>query len=162
MTELWQLTATEMVARLKAREVLPTEAVEAAFARIEQVEPQIHALPTLCRERALAAANRIEAGLGEDRRDDPTWLAGLPIAVKDLTEVAGVRTTFGSPIFADHVPERSDILVERLEANGAIVIGKSNTPEFGAGGNTFNAVFPSTVTPWNTSRSAAGSSGGSA
>ena len=96
------------------------------------------------------------------RKDDPAWLAGLPIAVKDLSDVAGVRTTYASPIFADHVPETSDLMVERLEANGAIVIAKSNTPEFGAGGNTFNALFPPTVTPWDTTRTSGGSSGGSA
>ena len=89
-------------------------------------------------------------------------MAGLPIAVKDLTDVAGVRTTYGSPIYADHVPERSDILVERLEERGAVVIAKSNTPEFGAGGQTFNEVFPATRNPWDTTRTCGGSSGGSA
>ena len=86
----------------------------------------------------------------------------MPVPIKDLTDVAGVRTTYGSPIFKDHVPERSDILVEHLEANGAIVYAKSNTPEFGAGANTFNEVFGFTRNPWNTARSAAGSSGGAA
>lgn len=164
VTDLYQLSAADMISRLKTGAVSPTEAVEAAYARIEQVEGQIHAMPTLCRDRAMAAAMAIEADTGqnETRKNDPAWLAGLPIAVKDLVDVAGVRTTYGSPIHADHVPERSDIMVERLEANGAIVIGKSNTPEFGAGGNTFNEVFPSTTTPWDTGRSAGGSSGGSA
>ena len=90
------------------------------------------------------------------------WLGGLPIAVKDLNDVAGVRTTYGSPIYADHVPARSDLMVERLEERGAIVIGKSNTPEFGAGGNTFNEVFGETRNPWNTALTRGGSSGGSA
>ena len=90
------------------------------------------------------------------------WLGGLPIAVKDLNDVAGVRTTYGSPVFSDHVPERSDIMVERLEANGAIVIGKSNTPEFGQGANMFNDVFGETRNPWNTALTCGGSSGGSA
>ncbi len=89
-------------------------------------------------------------------------LAGLPIAVKDLNDVAGVRTTYGSPIFADHVPERSDILVETLEDNGAIVLAKSNTPEFGHGANTFNEVFGKTRNPWNTAMTCGGSSGGAA
>ncbi len=153
-----------MIAHLKSGEVSPTEAVEAAYARIEQIDGRINAMPTLCHDRAMATARAIEAGTAQNdyRKDDPSWLAGLPIAVKDLNDVAGVRTTYGSPIYADHIPERSDIVVERLEANGAIVIGKSNTPEFGAGGNTFNQVFPSTTTPWDTDRSAGGSSGGAA
>ena len=92
----------------------------------------------------------------------PGWLAGLPIAVKDLNDVAGVRTTYGSPIYADHVPARSDIMVERLEERGGIVLGKSNTPEFGAGANTFNEVFGETLNPWNTRLTCGGSSGGSA
>jgi amidase len=164
MTELYKLSAADLVARLKSGDVTPTQAVEAAFARIEMVERDVRALPTLCRERALAAAKAIEADTETSaaRKSDPAWLAGLPIAVKDLNDVAGVRTTYGSPIYADHVPEKSEHMVERLEANGAIIIGKSNTPEFGAGGNTFNQIFPSTVTPWNTKLSASGSSGGSA
>jgi amidase len=89
-------------------------------------------------------------------------LCGLPFAVKDLSDVAGVRTTYGSPIFKDHVPKRSDPMVERLEANGGIVIGMSNSPEFGAGGNTFNEVFGETRNPWNTTLNAGGSSGGAA
>src|SRR5215470_15160421 len=92
----------------------------------------------------------------------PGWLGGLPLAVKDLNDVAGVRTTYGSPIYADHVPARSDILVERLEERGAIVMGKSNTPEFGAGANAFNEVFGETRNPWNTALTCGGSSGGSA
>src|SRR5262245_8725855 len=89
-------------------------------------------------------------------------LGGLPVPIKDLTDVAGVRTTYGSPIFADHVPDTSNLLIDRIEANGGVVYAKSNTPEFGAGGNTFNEVFGPTRNPWNLSRSAAGSSGGAA
>ena len=89
-------------------------------------------------------------------------LAGLPIAVKDLEDVAGVRTTYGSPIYAAHVPASSDLMVERLEAAGAIVIGKSNTPEFGAGANSYNQLFEATRTPWRTDLTSGGSSGGSA
>src|ERR1700754_1970515 len=89
-------------------------------------------------------------------------LAGLPIPIKDLTNVAGVLTTQGSPIYRDNIPARSDLLVEHLEANGGVIYAKSNTPEFGAGANTFNEVFGPTRNPWDTSRSAAGSSGGAA
>jgi amidase len=151
--ELVRLTARAAVERLKRGEVSPAELIEAALARIAATEPAIHALPTLSAERAHGAARRV---------DRQSQLAGLPIAVKDLEDVAGVRTTYGSPIYADHVPARSDIMVERLEANGAVVLAKSNTPEFGAGANTYNQLFPSTTTPWNTALTAAGSSGGSA
>lgn len=164
MSELFKSTACQMVSRLKSGDISPTEAVNSAYERIARVEPDVHAMPTLCPERALAAARKLENDTRTctDRQNDPTWLAGLPIAVKDLVDVEGVRTTYGSPIFADHVPAASDIMVERLESNGAIVIGKSNTPEFGAGGNSFNEVFPSTVTPWDTRMTAGGSSGGAA
>ncbi|HJO69906.1 MAG TPA: amidase family protein [Rhodospirillales bacterium] len=160
MTELFRLTAREMVAVLRRGEASPLEAVDAALARIEAVDGAVNALPTLCAERARAQAQGLATGKAE--RDSPAWLAGLPIAVKDLTDVAGVRTTYGSTVFADHVPVRSDVLVETLEARGAIPIAKSNTPEFGAGAHTFNDVFGKTRNPWDLSRTCGGSSGGSA
>ncbi|MFL6050375.1 MAG: amidase [Gaiellales bacterium] len=147
------LTAVETVALLQSGQVSSRELVEAALLRTEQVDAQLNALPTLCAERALDRAG----GVSRDAK-----LAGLPIAVKDLNDVAGVRTTYGSPIYADHVPDRSDLMVERLEQRGAVVVAKSNTPEFGAGGNTFNEVFGETRNPWDTSRTCGGSSGGSA
>jgi len=161
MSSLHELSAEALVHLLRAGELSPREAVEAALARIEAVDGVLNALPTRCAERALDRARRLE-GQGQARGDDPRWLAGLPVAVKDLNPVAGVRTTYGSPIYADHVPDRSDLLVERLEANGAIVLAKSNTPEFAAGASTFNPVFGRTCNPWDPSRSVAGSSGGSA
>src|SRR5919201_481317 len=151
--ELTALSARAAVSALRAGEVAPAELIDAALRRMETWEPRLNALPTVCAERALARA---------PRADRATILSGLPVAIKDLTDVAGVRTTYGSPIHADHVPDRSDILVERLEQNGALVLAKSNTPEFGAGGNTFNEVFGETRNPWDTSRTAGGSSGGSA
>ena len=160
--DLYQLSAAEAVQRLRAGAVSPSALVEAAFARIAATDKHLNALPTLCRERAMAHAKRIE---DENRRGvarPRAWLGGLPISIKDLMPVQGVRTTFGSPIYADHVPAASDILVEILEANGAIVIGKSNTPEFGAGASTFNEVFGKTHNPWNVAKSCAGSSGGAA
>ena len=93
---------------------------------------------------------------------DRGLLAGMPVPIKDLTNVEGVLTTQGSPIYHDNIPARSDLLVERLENNGGLIYAKSNTPEFGAGANTFNEVFGATRNPWDTSRSAAGSSGGAA
>ena len=158
--DLIRLTAVEAVELLRRGEVSPLELIDAAAARIAATDGLINALPTLCLDRARDRAQAIMASGGGDR--PPGWLAGLPVAIKDLEDVAGVRTTYGSPIYADHVPARSDILVERLEANGAVVIGKSNTPEFGAGASTFNEVFGRTRNPWNTAKSVAGSSGGAA
>ena len=160
LTELTRMTAVEAVRRLKARELQPADLIDAAMARMDEVEPAVNALPTRCPERARAAAVELARRGGD--ADAPGWLAGLPVAIKDLLPVAGVRSTQGSPIFADHVPDRSDIVVETLERNGAVVLAKSNTPEFGAGANTFNPVFGKTRNPWNTSLTCGGSSGGSA
>ena len=160
-SELYRLSAAEAILCLHKGEISPLELVEASAARIEATDGALNAMPTLCIERARAHAKRIMKN-GAAQRDDAAWLGGLPISVKDLVAVEGVRTTWGSPLFADHVPARSDILVERLEANGAIVMGKSNTPEFGAGASTFNEVFGKTRNPWNTDKSCGGSSGGAA
>jgi amidase len=160
--ELISLTATQAVARLHAGEVSPLELVEAAAARIEAVDGAVNAMPTLCLDRARAHAKALMAGQRREAEGEPGWLGGLPVAIKDLADVAGVRTTYGSPIFADHIPEHSHPLVERIERRGGIVIGKSNTPEFGAGGNTFNAVFGATRNPWNTALTCGGSTGGGA
>lgn len=159
--ELWRLTAREAVERLRRKEISPLELIDAAEARIAEMEPQINALPILCFERARAHAARLLRKTAEEAAA-PAYLHGLPIVVKDLTAVAGVRWTEGSRAFADRVAARSDLLVERLEANGAVVIGKSNTPEFGAGGNTVNDVFGATRNPWNLAYTSGGSSGGSA
>ena len=158
-SQLTSLTAQEAVRLLAERKVSPLELVEASAARIAATDKAVNAMPTLCLDRARDHARRIMAGKAPDASP---WLAGLPIAVKDLNDVAGVRTTYGSPIYANHVPERSDIMVERLEERGCITMGKSNTPEFGAGANTFNEVFGETLNPWNTALTCAGSSGGAA
>jgi amidase len=149
-------TATALVAGLKKGEITPHDLLEVLEARIAKVDGKVNALPTLCFDRARAHADALmKKPLGERGR-----LAGMPVPIKDLSDVAGVRSTQGSLIFKDTVPEVSDILVTHLEAEGGIVYAKSNTPEFGAGANTFNEVFGATLNPWNTSRSAAGSSGG--
>jgi amidase len=161
--ELWRMSAVEAVARLRKGEISPLDLVEASAGRIAEVEPQVNALPTLCLDRARDHAKQIMAGGAAcEAAGEPGWLAGLPVSIKDLTDVAGVRTTYGSPLFADHVPTRSHPLVERIERKGGIVIGKSNTPEFGAGGSTFNEVFGRTRNPWNTSLTPGGSTGGGA
>jgi len=160
MSELWRLSAVEAVRLLKRREVSPLELIDAAAARIEATNPKINALVTLCYERAREHARRI---LSERRADaPPSFLHGLPIAVKDGTDVTGVRCTSGSRIYADRIATASDVVVQRLEANGAVVIGKSNLPEFAAGGNTFNEVFGATLNPWDVRMTSSGSSGGSA
>ncbi len=155
---LIQQTAVETVELLRLGAITPHDCLDALEARIKQVDPAVNALPTLCFERARKAADAIIAKPMAERGP----LAGLPVAIKDLTEVKGVRTTHGSPIFVNNISSFSDILVERLEDNGGVIYAKSNTPEFGAGANTFNEVFGATRNPWNTSRSAAGSSGGAA
>ncbi|MFO1038253.1 MAG: amidase family protein [Geminicoccaceae bacterium] len=158
MSDLWRRPAREVVALLEAREITPDEAIDSVLERIAAVEPAVNALPTLCVERARERAKR----LPEPAADGRGWLAGLPVVIKDLVEVEGVRTTYGSPIHADHVPDRSAFEVERLEAHGAVVLAKSNTPEFGAGANTFNEVLGITRNPWDTRLTCAGSSGGAA
>jgi len=160
MDGLWRLSAVEAVRRLKRREVSPLELIDAAADRIAVTNPRINALVTLCYDRAREHARRIMS----ERRPDPPpqYLHGLPIAVKDGTDVAGVRCTSGSRIYADRIAPASDIVVQRLEANGAVVIGKSNLPEFAAGGNTFNDVFGATLNPWDVRMTSSGSSGGSA
>lgn len=161
MEELIKLTAREVVDLLRNGEVTALELVEAAAARIEGIDAAVNALPIRCFERARDKAKaQLNAGRGQD--ECPGQLFGLPIAVKDLNRVAGVRTTWGSPVFTDHVPDRSDFGVERLEENGAIVIAKSNVPELGPGANTSNEVFGKTRNPWNTALTSGGSSGGAA
>jgi amidase len=161
-SDLVRLTATEAVGLLKKGEVSPLELIDAAEQRIAAVEPAVNALPTLCFDRARDHAKRLMKGEGREAEGEAGWLAGLPVAIKDLADVAGVRTTYGSPIFKDHVPTKSHPLVERIERKGGVVIAKSNTPEFGAGGNTFNEVFGRTLNPWNTSLTCGGSTGGGA
>ena len=157
-SELCKYEAHEAVKLLKNGDVSSGELLDAATKRISQTGKIINATTTLCEERARTAAKFLDNT--EDSHDG--WLAGLPITIKDLKMVAGVRTTYGSKGFSDFIPEESDPLVELLEARGGIVLGKTNTPEFGAGGNTFNEVFGPTLNPWDTSLNAGGSSGGAA
>src|SRR5258708_3589926 len=149
-------TACAIVAKLNAGEVTPLDLLDVLEARIAEVDGKVNALPTLCFDRARARAR----DLMKKPLSERGLLAGMPVPIKDLTAVAGVLTTQGSPIYKDHVPARSDLLVDHLEANGGVIYAKSNTPEFGAGANTFNEVFGATRNPWDLSRSAAGSSGG--
>jgi amidase len=151
-------TACAIVDKLKAGDVTPLDLLDVLEARIAAVDDKVNALPILCFDRARDRAKTLMKKPASDRG----LLAGLPVPIKDLTNVADVLTTQGSPIYKDNIPARSDILVEHLENNGGVVYAKSNTPEFGAGANTFNEVFGATRNPWDISRSAAGSSGGAA
>lgn len=156
--DLISLDATTMVDMLKAGDITPLDAIDAMERRVEQVDGRVNALPITSFDRARAHASRLMEMPVEARG----ILQGLPVVIKDLSNVEGVRSTQGSPIFADYVPDTSDYVVTTIEAAGGVVAAKSNTPEFGAGANTFNEVFGATRNPWNTELSAAGSSGGSA
>jgi len=156
--DLITMTANEVVNLLKKNEVSPMELLSALEKRVNAIDKDVNALPTLCFSRAKSEAEKVMQKPLEERG----LLAGLPIAIKDLAPVQGVKSTWGSPVYKDFVPTRSDCLVENVEKEGGIVYAKSNTPEFGAGANTFNEVFGATLNPWDTSKSCAGSSGGSA
>jgi len=158
--DLCFLPATELAALLRRRELSAREVVQAHLDQIERVNPQVNAVVTLVAERALDEARAADERLAAGEPVGP--LHGLPMAIKDTHETAGIRTTHGSPILADHVPERDELVVERVRAAGAIVLGKTNTPEFAAGSHTFNPLFGLTRNPYDLSRSAGGSSGGSA
>jgi len=155
---LVRATACVIVDKLNSGEVSPLDLLDVLEQRIAEVDGKVNALPTLCFDRARSRARALMQRPAGERG----LLAGLPLPIKDLTNVEGVLTTQGSPIYRNNIPDRSDLLVEHLEANGGVIYAKSNTPEFGAGANTFNEVFGATRNPWDTSRSAAGSSGGAA
>jgi amidase len=152
--------ATELQRLYRARKASPLEVMQAVLARIDAVNPTLNAYVTVARESALAAARKATAAL--KRRGTLPPLHGVPVSIKDLTPTKGIRTTWGSKIYEHHVPDEDALIVQRLKAAGAIVVGKTNTPEFGAGGNTFNAVFGATRNPWNPALTCGGSSGGAA
>jgi len=152
--------AVELLRLYRARKASPLEVMQALLARIDAVNPQVNAIVTLARDAALWEARRATAALKRNATLPP--LFGIPVGIKDVTPTRGLRTTHGSKLFEDHVPDEDALVVERLRAAGAIVIGKTNTPEFAFGPNTVNAVFGATRNPWNLARTAGGSSGGSA
>ena len=151
-------SAVDVVAALKSKTITPLECLDALERRISDFNPSVNALVTLCFDRARAHATELMRKPVSERG----LLAGLPLPIKDLTDVAGVRSTQGSPIFAHKIATESDILVRHLECEGGVIYAMSNTPEFGAGAHTFNEVFGVTRNPWNLNLSAAGSSGGAA
>ncbi|MFT4120872.1 amidase [Bradyrhizobium sp.] len=158
--DLTRWSARELAANIRSRRVSPVEVLEAHLAVIARLNPSLNAIVTLATEEARAAARLAETAVMAGEALGP--LHGLPVAIKDVTLTAGLRTTFGSPLFRDNVPAVDAEVVTRLRSAGAIVIGKTNTPEFAAGANTTNEVFGATRNPWNTALSPAGSSGGSA
>ncbi len=160
MNEICFRTARDLSRLIRARKVSSVEVMEAHLSQIERFNPALNSIVTLLPERALAAAEKADVALASGYDVGP--LHGLPVAHKDLHDTKGVRTTYGSPIFAQNVPDEDALIVSRLREAGAIMIGKTNTPEFGAGSQTFNAVFGATLNPYNTTRTCGGSSGGAA
>lgn len=160
MTDLCDLEAVVLRRLIGRRAVSPVELLESCLARIERVNPTLNAITATCFERARTEAVAAERAVKAGEPLGP--LHGLPIGVKDLQETEGLRTTFGSRLFADHVPARDERTVAAVRAAGGIVVGKTNVPEFGAGGNSTNPVYGATGNPFDPARTCGGSSGGSA
>ncbi len=158
--ELCDRTAVELARMIRHHEVSAREVLDAHLERIDRWNPIVNAIVTRTTDLARARAAELDEALA--RGEEPGPLHGLPIAHKDLVDTAGIRTTYGSPIYADHVPDVDEPFVARLRAAGTVLVGKTNTPEFGAGSHTFNPVFGPTRNPYDPSRSAGGSSGGAA
>src|SRR6478736_146441 len=153
-------TAREQAAAVRRKEISARELLDLHLDRIGERNPQLNAVVSLDEERARAGAAEADRALASGAEVGP--LHGLPFAFKDTHAVAGWRTTYGSVLYADHVPDRDDLLVERVRRAGVVTIGKTNVPEFAAGSHTFNRVFGTTLNPVDPSRSAGGSSGGAA
>ena len=158
MSDLCNKSAVDLVGLLAARKIGCVEVMDAHLVQIERLNPRLNAIVTLIADRARATAAEFDAK--PPNVLPPLW--GIPTAHKDLLQTRGIRTTFGSTLYADNVPDRDDLIVERIRSAGAIAIGKTNTPEFGAGSQTFNRVFGATRNPYDETRTCGGSSGGAA
>jgi len=154
------MTATEMARRIRSKDLSAVEVMSAHLRQIERVNPKVNAIVTLVADQAMEQARKTDEAGARGQWLGP--LHGLPVAHKDLHDTKGIRTTYGSPIFKDHVPTQDALIVERIRKAGAITIGKTNTPEFGAGSQTFNPVFGATHNPYDLSKTCGGSSGGAA
>jgi amidase len=154
------MSAVEMARLIRAKKLSAREALAAHLTQIERVNPKVNAIDTLVPELAAAAAAKADEMQARGERLGP--LHGLPVAHKDLLDTRGIRTTYGSPLYRDYVPTEDDIVVERMRRAGAITIGKTNTPEFGSGSQTFNTVFGATRNPYDLTKTCGGSSGGAA
>ncbi len=159
-TEPWTFSATEIVENIRSRKLSAVEVLENCLARISVTNPTVNALVTVSEEIARKQAKDIDNRISKG--EEVGLLAGVPVGIKDVTATAGIRTTFGSTLFANHIPGKDDIVVQRIKEAGGVIIGKTNTPEFATGGNTYNDVFGATRNPWNTALSAGGSTGGGA
>jgi amidase len=154
------MSAIEMARLIRAKKLSAREALAEHLKQIERVNPKVNAIVTLVPEMAAASAVKADEMQARGAKLGP--LHGLPVAHKDLRETRGIRTTFGSPLYRDYIPTENDLIVDRLQAAGAITLGKTNTPEFGAGSQTFNTVFGATHNPWDLTKTCGGSSGGAA
>src|SRR5258708_661304 len=160
MTELCDTGAVELRRQIGSKEISPVELLESCLKRIEQVNPALNAVTATCIDRAKSEAKTAERAVLKGETLGP--LHGLPIGIKDLNETEGLRTTFGSPLYADYVPEKDERMVAAVRRAGAIVVGKTNVPEFGAGANTNNPVWGPTGNPLDPARTCGGSSRGPA
>ncbi len=154
------MSAVEMARLIRAKKLSAREALSEHLKQIERVNPKVNAIVTLAPEMAAQAAAAADEMQARGAKLGP--LHGLPAAHKDLRETRGIRTTFGSPLYRDYVPAENDLIIDRLQAAGVITLGKTNTPEFGAGSQTFNTVFGATRNPWDLTKTCGGSSGGAA
>ena len=158
--DLCFLPATELAALLRTKKISARDVMQAHLAQIERVNPKVNAIVTLVADRAMADAAKADEAIAHGRRRGP--LHGLPVAHKDLFDTAGIRTVRGSPYYRDNVPTHDAPIVHRIATAGAITVGKTNTPEFGAGSQTFNPVFGATLNPYDVTKTCGGSSGGAA
>src|SRR5258706_10857752 len=155
-------SAKKLARLLRTRKISAVELMRAYIAQIERVNPKVNAIVTFLPEAALKEAKKLDAKRARSRTDDSGPLAGLPIAYKETIVTKGIRTTFGSPIYADNIPNEDHAIVERLRAAGVITLGKTNAPEFAAGTQTFNKVFGATLNPYDLTKTCRGSSGDAA
>ena len=159
-SDLVNLSAVEMVEMIKRKDVSAVELMMAHLQQVERINPKVNAIVTLLPEQAVEKAKKLDSAIAAGQ--DTGILQGLPVAHKDLVPTKGIRTTFGSPIYRDYVPDHNALIVDRIQQAGAITIGKTNTPEFGAGSQTYNEVFGETLNPYDVSKTCGGSSGGAA
>src|SRR5258708_9416015 len=160
MSDICDTGAVELRRMIGAKEISPVELLNSCLQRIAEVNPALNAITAMCVDRAISEAKEAERAV---MAGDPLGpLHGLPIGIKDLNETAGLRTTWGSPLFAEHVPEKDERMVAAVRRAGAIIVGKTNVPEWGAGANTKNPVYGATGNPFDPERICGGSSGGSA
>ncbi len=153
---LWKKNASEIIALIDKKEITIEEVLDSSLDRIKDINPNINAIVTLINE------DEKKTLINNFNTSTDNILKGMPVLIKDINDVQDMRTTYGSRLYADHIPKKSDIVVQTIEKNGGLIIGKTNIPEFAAGSHTYNNIFGLTKNPWNTSLSAGGSSGGSA